>query len=981
MIAAALTSAAQVNSPDNAGYLQRGIMMYDDNNFVGCIDQMTFLKKSLPEGADAEQADFYLAMSAAHLGRIEAVSMLRHFQWRYPTSPLCVRAAMTIGGIEQDKGNYSHALSEYEKINPASLDSDLTADLRYNMAVCYIKTGRLNDAEPLLAKLASSKRYANNALFYQGYIDYCKKDYVTAEKILKSVNTAKAPANMADFYLSQIYFINGNYDKALSTANKLRKAANVDKEYLTEATRIAGESAYHTGDDSRSISLLREYLGMTDSPQPSALYILGLDYYKQADYQKAIDYLSPAAEIDSAMGQSAALYLGQALMHIGDSSTALVPLRQALNMDYDSEVKEMAYYNYAVAQSKGAKQPFGNTVATFENFLTQFPNSRYVPEIREYIVTGYMNDNNYPAALEFIEKIQNPSQKILQAKQHVLYTLGTRQLTAGNAKEAIETLTQASRLSQYDAKIGAETDLWLAEALYAEGRYNDAIVSYENYLKKAPNGAENRPLANYGLGYAHFNNKNYTTAVNNFNDYIKQADRSDAARIADAYNRIGDSYYMTSALDKANDAYVKAQSTNPSAADYALFQQSVIKYHKGDYAGEITILDNLIDKYPSSSLIPTALLNQARAYGMRSAYDKSIDKYRALTQRYPETEQARTGALEMARIYLNSGKNNDAVTIYKEIIRAYPSSEEGRNAAVSLGNIMTENGEYDQYLKFIDSIPGVYIEPNERDEKSYTSAKNDFSRTHHTAALTDYLKNFPEGAYRPDALATLIEVSQQAGNNNAVITYATELVNKYPGNDNFVAALQAKADAEYAIGKGQAALDSYRRLEQAASQAYTVNDARIGIIRSANEVGDNDAIIKAAQNLLASSAITAAQRSEATFALALAQAEEGNEAEAIKLWRQLAKTPDDIFGAKAAVYLAQLEYDNDNYTDAINDINRLFSTSSPHLYWIARAYIIKSDIYRAQGNPSLADQMLQDLKSNYTGTESDIFSMIEDRLQ
>ena len=36
-------SVAQINSPEAKGYLERGILMCDDRNYEGCIDQMSRL--------------------------------------------------------------------------------------------------------------------------------------------------------------------------------------------------------------------------------------------------------------------------------------------------------------------------------------------------------------------------------------------------------------------------------------------------------------------------------------------------------------------------------------------------------------------------------------------------------------------------------------------------------------------------------------------------------------------------------------------------------------------------------------------------------------------------------------------------------------------------------------------------------------------------------------------------------------------------
>ncbi|WP_431387158.1 hypothetical protein, partial [Enterococcus faecalis] len=83
-------------------------------------------------------------------------------------------------------------------------------------------------------------------------------------------------------------------------------------------------------------------------------------------------------------------------------------------------------------------------------FLRRYPDSRYAPSVQEYLVTGYMTDNNYEKALASIERIKRPSSAILTAKQRVLYILGSRDLAAGNVSQALKRFQGAKALSSQD---------------------------------------------------------------------------------------------------------------------------------------------------------------------------------------------------------------------------------------------------------------------------------------------------------------------------------------------------------------------------------------------------------------------------------------------------------------------------------------------------------------------------------------------------
>ncbi len=133
---------------------------------------------------------------------------------------------------------------------------------------------------------------------------------------------------------------------------------------------------------------------MTTDPQPSAFYILGMDEYRRGDYDAAVKLLQQAVGTGSAMEQSAYLFLGQAYLKRGDTNSALMAFENAYKLNFDREVRETAFYNYAVARMDGGRVPFGNSVALLESFLQEYPNSQYSADVQRYSVNGYMSDND-----------------------------------------------------------------------------------------------------------------------------------------------------------------------------------------------------------------------------------------------------------------------------------------------------------------------------------------------------------------------------------------------------------------------------------------------------------------------------------------------------------------------------------------------------------------------------------------------------------
>ena len=116
------------------------------------------------------------------------------------------------------------------------------------------------------------------------------------------------------------------------------------------------------------------------------------------------------------------------------------------------------------------------------------------------------------------------------------------------------------------------------------------------------------------------------------------------------------------------------------------------------------------------------------------------------------------------------------------------------------------------------------------------------------------------------------------------------------------------------------------------------------------------------------------------FTKAAALADLGTADEAVAIWQSLAEDIDDLYGTKSAFNLARYYADNGDDKKAMESVNRLIEANPPHDYWLARGFILLSDLLRRRGDKFEADEYLKSLRDNYPGEEADIFKMIDERL-
>ncbi|WP_295730309.1 tetratricopeptide repeat protein [uncultured Muribaculum sp.] len=985
-LSATMTISAEINSPFAGGCLQRGIMLLRNDFTQGAIDQAAIAEKSTPSPRQASDAAWIKAIATLRDGNIDqARQLLIGYLEDYPATSSTLKARVALGDCDFYQAKYTAALDIYDGINPSSPDLSLADDLAYRKAYCHMMLGHTAKALAGFATLSSSPLYSNAAKFYQGYLHYSTGDYTEAKRLFDTVNHYSAPGDQTPYYLTQIAFKENNYDRALSMARQALRDYP-DSTYAPEMLRIAGESLYHSGETAEATGYLDRYLASTtiDRAEPSALYILGINAYQQGDLDKAVRLLTPVTRQADAIGQSAYLYIGQASLQQGNMDAALMALEKAYKLDYDPSVRETAFYNYAVTRMEGGRTPFGSSVALMEDFLRTYPNSRFAPQVQQYLVTGYMTDNDYDRALASINAMANPSPAILAAKQRVLYILGSRDLAANHVDNALQRFRESKSLaSAANKEMGAETDLWIGDCLYRLGKYPQAADAFNAYLRTAPKSSPNRTIALYDLAYTRFAQHRYNDALADFKKVTSTpaADAPEPRILADAYSRMADCYYYNSDFNTAAGFYDKALATYPSSGDYPLFQKAIMRGITGAHAEKIDILDSMMQRYPTSGLIASALLEKAESLLAVNRPDDALSVYSNLTARYPATSQGRNGYLQMAITQISLGRTSQAIDTYKKVISSYPTSDEARIASDDLKRILADEGNLDMYASFIATVPDApRLDTDEIDHLTFQSAEKDYLTSGATHRLEKYVEQFPAGQSVPQALGYLATSAFEKGDHAKALDYATTLSDRFPHSEYSEEALAIKGDVELEQGDAEKALTTFRTLEASASGARNLQSARIGIMRVSRDLGRHADVIAAADALLSSSALSTDRRTEVLYSRAYALARQGDTKQAAAEWEKLAADTDDLYGAMSAFHLADRQFKEGKTKQARRTVNALIDSNTPHQYWIARGYILLSDISRSQGNTFEADEYLKSLRENYPGSEADIFQMIDSRL-
>ena len=984
LAAAPIVAVAQpgVMNSEAAGYLERGRLMYESHNYVGAIDQLEHIKRLPADASLREQADYYIALSHFERGEESSLDLLEDFIDRYPASPLAVEAQMKVGNYYFYRGQWESALLSYSLVRNRSLDLNSDEDLEYRRAYCNLRLGNFHEAERLYHELDRTSRYGGASEFYKAYLDYARGDYDEARAKFERIPEGTELGYQSQYYLTQIEYHKQHYNDVINQGKALLEQHGNDY-FDAELNRLVGESYYHLGNERDARIYLRRYLDNPEGePYRTAAYTMGVLDYRDKNYDAVVNNMLHVTDGSDALAQSAYLYLGQAKRQLNDLNAANMAFQQAAMMDYDRNVKETAYYNYAVGVSKGARTPFDKSVDLFEDFLNEYPNSRYKDNVEEYLVEAYMNTTDYQRALTSINRIKKPGAKVLKAKQNILYNMGVQALANNRNKEADEYFKQAIAVGNYDKTALNESRLWLAEAEYREGNYSEAAKHQQEYVKAINKSDENYGLAQYNLGYSLYGQKRYAEAKTAFQNAIASKQLSNDLT-ADAYNRIGDAQYYARDFSGAQASYDQAMRLDKnSSGDYSMYQKGIMMGLNHQYADEIKQMDALIAAYPKSDLAPQAMLEKGNAQALLGKNDEALNTYAALLKNYPRSVEARKGLLQTALVNKSMGKEDAALEAYKKVIKQYPTSDEAQAAAEDMKLIYADRGQLAEFSKFLNSVPNApQIDVNEVERLTFEAAEKAAIDTRPSIdKMQQYLKDYPAGAYVAKGHYYIARYHYSKGKYDDAMKEIDQ-------------ALQGGGDASYAQdayamrsdilshqGKLDEALQSYKDLAERASSEDNRTLAQLGAMRVAKQMGNWNEVRLITGTLLERGGLTANEEKEVTLDRALSLAQVGNTQEAEAAFRTLARDPSSEYGAQASYELSRMQYEMGNYKGAEQTVNELIDAGTPHTYWLAKSFLTLADVYYKQGNVTQAREYLQSLKSNYPGKEKEIFNGIESRL-
>ena len=914
------------------------------------------------------------------------INHLKQYLKDYPYTPYSDEILLMEGVLQTEKGKYKQAIKLFNQVKSKNLSRQTQPMWYFYMGYAYIQQQEYDQALPLFLTLTKHQTlYTPHAHYYAGYCYYCKQDFPHAMAEFLAVESLGGYKQIAPYYIVQIYYAQHEYDQIYDRAEKLLTDFP-DNPHNDELHRMLGEIYYQDSAYNEAINHLQTYrtlrLEQKQEPLRNDLYLLGMANYSAGYYANAIDYLKEVKEQQDSISENTYLHLGHSYLRVGDEEKAKLSYAAAMRFKINDQLREEAMYNYVqITYLQGSA--LGENITAFQDFLTEYPNTKYANKVYALMADMYLTSKNYQAAYEALSEIQHPDAKMQETKQYLRYQLGMDAFLQGKMQDAIEWMTQVINNDKKTSQYKTEAYYVRAESQYRMHQYAaclEDIKQYESQSNVA--NSPNQVPAMYLKGYALFNQQQMKDAEYTFRQYLAKADNQ-TTTYADASNRLGDCLFYSRQFDDAIATYQQVVEHNTTGVDYALFQQGYAQGLLHRYPNKIQTMQTLETRFPHSDYADDALYEQARAHLQLDQYNEAIKAYTQLTTDYPNSNKAAKSALEIGMTYRTLKQYDSAIQAYKNTIQRYAGSEEAYAALEGLEQVFVETNRISDYLAYTKTLDKVNMQAaTSEDSLVYVTAELQYMMGNYeqaAAGLTTYLTSFcPGGRYcmiaQYYAANSYYRLKQY---DNAIDQYSA--LADMAGNPYMEEACMRVAELSYDKGEYRTASYYFQRMEEIASSFVMRTTAQLGVLRCSHLLGDKATTVEAANRLLEEQSIADDIRKEALYYRAKAHLEDNQFGLAVVDLTPLAKEVRTAMGAEAKYQLANCYFQLGSIDMAEEEIMSFTKMQTSQQYWLAKSLILLSDINVARNDLFQAKQYLLALQSSYR-QEDDIQSIITQKL-
>jgi tetratricopeptide (TPR) repeat protein len=944
-----------------------GLKLYNTKAYAAAQKTFYEVSEEASSGSNLKtNASYYEAMCAIKLNQPDAAQKIRSFVEENPNSNKKNNTFFNVANYYFANKRAAYALKWYQKVNLSELALEDQKALNFKMGYGFLVTKNLDLAKTRFLPLINDAKYGNDSRYYYGYIAYKLEDYGIAQSTLKEIADNASYRAEISYYLLDISFKTGKFNRAIKVG--LALIETIDKKLKSDVSKIIGESYFNLKKYAKAIPYLIGYKGTKSKWSNTDFYQLGYAYYKQNDFENAINNFNKIIDEKNTVSQNAYYHLGECYMNLEKKAAALNAFKSASEMNFDKKIQEDAALNYAkLSYEEG--NPFQPVAEVLQAYLKAYPASKAYKEINNLLVSSFLNQQDYEGALKFLSQ-KKSAENIALILEVSLYR-GIQLFNKNKYKKALPYFIDGKKSNLLEVKQRAQ--YWEAEVEYRLENYKVALTKFTSLnIFLTPTDTADFLFIDYNIGYSHFKLKEYEKAGEAFAIFLQKDAIPDTIKY-DALIRLGDSYFAATKYKEAIATYQKVTDNDGLGADYAAYQIGMSYGFIDENEAKIIILKEVINNYTVSNLKDDALYQLGNTYSKMKDFKNAHFSYNRLLEKHPKSVFLSRTLLRQGLLYFNEDVNMRALLKYKDVVSRFPNSPEALEAVSNARKVYIAEGNLEDYVNWISTLKFINSSNSELEnttfavaEKKYLTAKKEDEIIF---SLQKYIRQFPEGMHKIKANYYLAAVLFKAEQFEKAIPYYAFIIEEKSA-EYTEESLNKLSQIYLKKGDFNKALPTLKRLEEEAYVSENILFAQSNLMKGYYETETYKSAILYAKKILQKEKLDITIENDAKLIIARSSVKKEDFVTAKAYYTEIEKTANGVLKAEALYYNAYLKNQEKEYEASNKIVQKLIANHVAHRYWAVKSYVIMGKNYYGLQDIYQATFVLENVIKNFKEFDS-----------
>jgi TolA-binding protein len=681
--------------------------LYSDSLFQLAGQQFETFVQKYPKSIKRQEVEFFGAECLFQSSQFQnAAAKYKAFVQNNSNSRYVPEAYLKLGQSFVNQKKNSDAIAAFKIVLDKYSESESAGEAAYWIGEASLRNGDTQIAlkyYTLAYENFPKNRLRDYALYSIAWTLQKRTEYAKATEQYDKLITEFPQSTLtpgAHVRIGECFYYAKDYKRAIDALTKSRAEIH-DEEELANADYLLAEAFYKLRDFTEAQKRYEKFL--LDYPKntlaPDVTYNLAWSLFNQKNYLESIKIFDKLGNRSDELGHAALYRRGTAERLAGQNAKALKTFDEVVKREPQGEWSDNALFDAGMiffdeTNASGAK-PY------FQRLTAGFPNSDVLPDGCKMLGDCLLIEGNVKEAQVWFKKVLAVPPASFEIKVEASFQSAFCAFKLNDFKDAAAKF--AMFISQYPKHPKAdEAKFYQAEAEYRLGNYNASTQLYQE--SAGSSGSAKKEESLYGIAWAFYKQGKFSEAIGSFEKLLVEYPRGKFA--FDARLRLGDTHFFQKDYKKAVGIYRTVIRMYPDSAsiDYAYYQMGQSYFKDGDNTEAFKAFDGLIKALPHSALADDAQFALGWINFQRKEYGEAIKEFNKLIQAFSNSELLPRAYYSLGDSYYNIQQYVAAEKSYREVLRQFPKSPYVADAITGIQYCLTALGKDDEAVEALDEF-------------------------------------------------------------------------------------------------------------------------------------------------------------------------------------------------------------------------------------------------------------------------------------